>query len=215
MKDIVIAGIQGSGKGTQAKKLLEKFGSQVKYFEAGNVLRALQSKSHQNAIGDYIWSVIDDGHYLSDEFMVGVFDLFLIGLTGETSCLVDGFPRQIGQMNGFIERMQKRGREFEMILLDLPEDKAIERLLHRRICRWCGEVYNTLLHGQQETCPVCGGELYQRKDEVKEEFIRNRFNEHYTKTGPVIEYFEKQWRVKHVNGDQSIDKVFEDILNIL
>lgn len=215
MKDIVIAGIQWSGKWTQAKKLLEKFGDQVKYFEAGNILRALQSKSHQNAIGDYIGSVIDDWHYLPDEFMVGVFDLFLTGLTQGKSCLVDGFPRQLGQMHGFIERMEKRWREYVVILLELPEDKAVERLLNRRICKDCGEVYSIILHWDQSACPVCGGELYQRKDERQEEFIRNRFNEHYTKTGPVIEYFEDKWQVIHINGDQSIDKIFEDILAIL
>jgi len=195
--------------------LLEKFGSQIKYFEAWNILRALQSKSRQNSIGDYIGSVIDSGHYMPDEFMVGVFDLFLLGLGEDWFCVLDGFPRQVGQMNWFLERMKQRGREFVVILLDLSEEDAIKRLLHRRICKNCGEVYNILLHGEQEVCPLCKGELYQRKDEVKEEFIRNRFNEHYTKTGPVIEHFEQMWVVKHVDANQSIDKVFEDILNIL
>jgi adenylate kinase len=78
--------------------------------------------------------------------------------------------------------MKKRGREFVVILLDLEEDEAIKRLLHRRICKGCGEIYNIFLHGELSACPACAGELYQRKDEVKEEFIRNRFNEHYTKT---------------------------------
>lgn len=215
MKDIVIAGIQGCGKGTQAKKLLEKFGKQVKYFEAGNILRALQSKSHQNSIWDYIGSVIDNGHYMPDEFMVGVFDLFLMALGDGESCLLDGFPRQLGQMHGCLERMEKRGREFVVILLDLSEEDAIKRLLNRRICKNCGEVYNILLHGEQDSCPACTGELYQRKDELKEEFIRNRFHEHYTKTGPVIEHFEQMGVVKHVNGNQDIEKVFADILEVL
>ena len=118
-------------------------------------------------------------------------------------------------MHGFIERMQKRGREFVVILLDLSEEVAINRLLNRRICKNCGEVYNILLHGEQEFCPACNGALYQRKDEVKEEFIRNRFSEHYTKTGPVIEHFEQMGVVKHVNADHSIDAVFKDVFEIV
>jgi adenylate kinase len=64
-------------------------------------------------------------------------------------------------------------------------------------------------------CPDCGKELTQRKDEVKEEYIKNRFGEHYSKTGPVLEHFESLGLVKKVDGNQSIDKVFEDIMKIV
>ena len=213
MKDIVLAGIQWSGKWTQAQKLIDKFGDQVTYFEAGGILRALQSSD--NAVGNYIGSVIDNGHYMPDDFMVGVYDLFVMSLKEGAACIVDGFPRQLGQMHWFIERMKQRGREFIVIDLELPEDKAVERLLNRRLCKPCWGIHNLILEPWISQCPSCGKELIQRKDEVKEEYIRNRFGEHYSKTGPVMEHFEGLGIVRKVNGDQEIDKVFEDVLKVV
>lgn len=97
MKDIVLAGIQGSGKGVQGQLLLEKFGHNMECFEAGKLLRALQS--NDNTVGNYVGSIIDHGNLLPDEFMLKVFDLFLFSLTKSKQILVDGFPRQLSQMH--------------------------------------------------------------------------------------------------------------------
>ena len=100
MKDIVIAGIQGCGKGTQGSRLLKQF-PQIKCFEAGGILRALQSRP--NAIGEYVTSIINTGDLLKDEIMVKLFETFLETLQAGDIIMCDGFPRQVKQARLFMK----------------------------------------------------------------------------------------------------------------
>jgi len=210
MKNIIITWIQWSGKWTQSELILAKYKDQFSYFEAGNILRAMQS--NDNAIWNYIWSVIDSWNYLPDEFMEKVFDLYLTSVP-EKKVLLDWFPRKIKQMHFCIDKLKEYNKDFVVINLEVPEEEVMQRLLNRRVCKWCGKTFG-LPEKDLTSCSKCGWELYKRKDETIE-WINKRFESHKKYTLPVIEYFESLWIVKHINWNQSIEKVFEDISNIL
>lgn len=213
MKDIIIAGIQWSGKWTQCKKLLEKFGDKVKYYEAGGMLRTLQSTN--NPIGNYIWSIIDNGGFIPDVFMVKLFELFLLSMREWDFMLLDGFPRKPPETEAFLQIMEKAGRDFILINLDISEDVAIDRLTHRYLCKKCKAVMNKKLQ-DCTVCPACGStEIYQREDDKTKESIMKRLWRYKELCDPMVKMLEARGCVKHVNGDQDIEKVFQDILSIL
>jgi adenylate kinase len=213
MKDIVLSGIQWSGKGTQCELLLKKFGRKISYFEAGGILRALQSKP--NAIGTYVTGIIDHGNLLPDQFMVKIFDLFLFSLQQDTSILLDGFPRQIPQMEEFLKMMKAYKREFNVIVLEISREEAIKRLTSRRMCKNCWAILNIHLH-TCDCCPICSSnDIYQRADDKNIASIEMRLDLFEQQTKPVINYLQKEWFVTIIDGSQSPEKVFEDIVKII
>lgn len=129
LKDIVLFGAQGSGKGTQAKKLVEHFIGQYRYFESGAVLRALES--NDNAIGSYIKVLMEQGKLLHDSLVVALFDAFYVTLRKDQRMIVDGFPRDIPQMHSFLDRMYRNKRELLGIWIDVPKEVAVQRAMQR------------------------------------------------------------------------------------
>ncbi len=183
LKDIVLFGAQGSGKGTQAKKLVDHFINQYRYFESGAVLRALES--NDNAIGSYIKVLMDQGKLLHDALVVALFDAFYVTLGESQKMIVDGFPRDIPQMHSFLDRMYRNKREIIGIWIDVPKDVAIERAMKRG-----------------------------RPDDTKES-VENRINTYYSQTMPIIEYIEHFGTLVKIDGTQTVEEVFEDILKAL
>lgn len=213
MKDIVLAGIQGSGKGTQCDLLLKKMRDKINYFEAGGILRALQSKP--NAIWSYVNDIVNSWALLPDQFMVKVFDLFLFCLQKDQSILVDWFPRQLGQMHPFLEVMKNNNRDLMVIVLDIPKEESIKRLTSRRMCKSCWAIANTHIH-DCEICPSCGNTtMYQREDDKDISSIETRLDLFEKETKPVIDYLQKEGLVKVINGMQTPENVFKDILDII
>lgn len=129
LKDIVLFGAQGSGKWTQAKKLVEHFMWQYRYFESGAILRALGSS--ENAIGDYVEVLMSKGKLIDNSLVVALFDAFYVTLQRDQKMIVDGFPRNIPQMHSFLDRMHRNDREILGIWIDVPKDVAVERAMLR------------------------------------------------------------------------------------
>lgn len=129
LKDIVLFGAQGSGKGTQAKKLVEHFMWQYRYFESGAILRALGSSD--NAIGNYVEVIMEKGKMIDDSLVVALFDAFYVTLQKDQKMIVDGFPRDIPQMHSFLDRMYRNNRQIIGIWIDVPKDVAVERAMMR------------------------------------------------------------------------------------
>lgn len=152
MRDVILAGIQGCGKGTQAQKLLEKYGEQIAYFETGNILRALMS--NENAIGNYLRDLVNAGLLVKDEVVIGLFKVFLETL-GEKRFLGDGSLRRIGQTKGILEALLAKDRKPLVIQLEIPEEEVVARLQTRRMCKACGHIHNTRLDGEREVCKKC------------------------------------------------------------
>ncbi len=129
LKDIVLFGAQGSGKWTQAKKLVDHFIGQYRYFESGAILRALES--NDNAIGSYVKVLMEQWKMLHDSLVVALFDAFYVTLRKDQRMIVDGFPRDIPQMHSFLDRMYRNNHEIIGIWIDVPKDVAVERAMQR------------------------------------------------------------------------------------
>ena len=212
MVDILLYWIQGAGKWTQSKKILDYFWEKYAYFEAGNILRAIKSKP--NHIGEYVQKIIDKWELVDDELITAFYDAFLITLSKDQYMLLDGYPRKLGQMFMFLERNKKLKRDFIAIYLDLSEEEAIKRLSGRRICAKCWAVYNIYVDGNLEKCPKCWWDLIIRHDD-RPEIIKKRIQLFNEETKPVIDFFEKMNILYKIDASKSPDEVFEQILNIL
>ncbi|PZM87148.1 MAG: adenylate kinase [candidate division SR1 bacterium] len=208
MKDLILAGIQASGKGTQAQKLLETYGNQIAYFETGNILRALMS--NENAIGSYLKDTVNSGRLVKDEIVIGLFKVFLETLD-EKHLLGDGNLRRIGQTKGILEALLEKGRKPLVIQLEIPEEEVYKRLAHRKMCKSCGKIHSILLDGEVGKCIKCGGELYIRNDDADPQAIANRIAEYRKETIPALDYVDSLGLLVKIDGMQSIDAIFAQI----
>lgn len=129
MKDILFFGIQGSGKGTQARKVLNTYGDAYSYFEPGSILRAL--KSTDNTLGNYIKTVIDKGNLVNESVLLSLFDAYHATLRVDQSMMIDGFPRNFPQMYMFLDRMYRYNRDWVGIFIDISVEESLKRLLNR------------------------------------------------------------------------------------
>lgn len=184
--DLVLFGIQGSGKGTQAKRLAEEQGYAI--FETGAELRKIAASGTE--LGRTISSYIDHGHHAPHEIVMQVVQTAVEGYPAAQKLLFDGIPRNLEQMTAFNTLMQEVGRTFTCIELVIDEEKAIERIKQR-----------ALEQG--------------RADDASEEFIRRRIALFHEKTQPVIDGYAAQGKVTKVNGEGTVDEVYERILEAL
>ena len=212
MRDIILAGIQASGKGTQAQKLLEKYGNQIAYFETGNILRALMS--NENAIGNHLRAIVNSGRLVKDEIVVGLFKVFLETLEGKT-LLGDGNLRRIGQTKGILDALFEKNRKPLIIQLEIPEDEVYRRLANRKMCKSCGMIHSDLLDWATIICKKCWWELFVRADDADPQAIATRIAEYQKETIPALEYVDSLWLLVKIDGMQEIDQIFSQIESLL
>ena len=186
MKNIVIFGAPGSGKGTQSDKMIEKYG--LNHISTGDVLRSEIKKGSE--LGKTAASYIDNGQLIPDDLMVsilaGVYDSF----GDHKGVIFDGFPRTIPQAEALKKMLDERGDKVAaMIELDVPEDELMKRLL---------------LRGQQSG----------RADD-NEETIKKRLVVYHSQTQPLIKWYEQEGIHYHINGLGSLDRIFSDICDVI
>ncbi|MGI6224216.1 MAG: adenylate kinase [Prevotella sp.] len=187
MKNIVIFGAPGSGKGTQSEKLIEKYG--FKHISTGDVLR--NEIKNGTELGKTAKSYIDEGKLIPDDLMVNilasVYDSF--GKNHE-GVIFDGFPRTIPQAEALKKMLSDRGHKVAaMIELQVPEEELMKRLLRR-------------------------GKESGRSDD-NEETIKKRLNVYHTQTAPLIDWYEKEGIHYHVKGYGELERIFADVCNII
>ena len=202
---IVLLGAPGAGKGTQAKRLAEKYG--IPHISTGDIFRA--NIKNATPIGVIAKSYIDKGQLVPDEVTVEIVKQRLLEPDCEMGYLLDGFPRNIfqAQMLDEISNVDK------VINIEVDFSKLLNRITGRRVCA-CGQSYHVDTLGGLTKCSVCGGELYQRDDDT-EDTVSKRLSVYHNQTAPLIEYYQKQGKLVNVNGDQTIDEVFNEIVEKL
>lgn len=206
--DLVLFGMQGSGKGTQSQLIAQRCGLQI--FETGAELRRLGSE--ESELGKRVKGIIESGNLVPTEVVMEIIANFLHNLPEGKSALFDGIPRSDDQKNLFNELMQKEGRSFMGLLIELTEEEAIKRLTTRRICPSCKIIYPTFY--KKNDCEKDGSTLITRQDDTPDA-IRVRLDTFLQKTVPVIESYKAQNKILIVKGEQAIDGVTKDIMDIL
>ena len=212
MRDLILAGIQWSGKGTQAQLLLEEFWNQIQYFETGNILRALMS--NENAIGQYLKDLVNGGLLVKDEVVVWLFKVFLETLDNK-SVLWDGSLRRVGQTKGILGALLEKGRKPIVVQLEIPEEEVYTRLSHRKMCKNCWKIHSTLLSSEIQQCQKCWWELYVRTDDSDSTAVETRIAEYKKETIPALDYVNELWLLVKIDGMQSIEAIYAQIKELI
>ncbi len=202
--DLVLFGMQGSGKGTQGKLISKEYNLQI--FETGAALRKLAQEDSE--LGKKVKSIIEAGALVSNEIVMEIIEDFMANLPEGTNVLFDGIPRKMEQSETFDALMVKMGREFTGVLIEISEEVAMQRLTTRRICGNCKEVYPAKY--TEEKCEKCGGELVVRKDD-NADAIATRIHAYTNETMPVIDKYASEGKMIKINGAQDIENVDKEL----
>lgn len=211
--NILVVGPQGSGKGTQAEKLIEKFG--LAHVEMGALLR--QISKEESELGLKVREIINSGQLVPDQMTIEILNRYLQAISRLDGILFDGFPRVVSQAEYFDKFMAEKGKKLDVVIsLTLPREEVFRRLASRRTCSKCGKVFNVLTKPPKAegVCDYCQGELIVRADETPEK-IEKRLNTFEEQTVPMIDYYRRQGIVEEIDGNRPIETIFEDIVRRL
>jgi len=210
---IVLLGAPGAGKGTQAKKLIEKYG--IPQISTGDILRENVAKG--TPLGKEAKSYMDAGKLVPDSVVLGLVEDRLKKDDCKKGFILDGFPRNTSQADALDKMLSGLGMPLQSaISIDVPFDDLMKRLTGRRTCKKCGQMYNIYFSPPKKdgVCDKCGGELYQRDDD-KEETIKKRLEEYQAKTAPLIDYYKGKGILHSINGTGSIDEIFAKVCAVV
>lgn len=210
---IVLLGAPGSGKGTQAKKLMAE--RNVPHISTGDMLRAAVAAGSR--FGQQAKVVMEAGRLVSDDVMLGIISERLGEPDIERGFILDGFPRTVQQALDLDDLLDQLGQPLDAaVLMDVEFDILMKRLTGRRTCSLTGKLLNVYFSPQAEldACINAGGELVQREDD-NEETIRNRLAVYREQTEPLIEFYRKRGKLKSVDADGGIDDVYARFLSVI
>ena len=203
---LILLGAPGSGKGTQAVNIAEKYN--LPHVSTGDLFR--ENIKNETPLGLKVKEVMDSGNLCPDNLTVELVKDRLSKADCENGYLLDGFPRNLYQA-GELDEFNAPDKVINLVV-DLG--KIEHRITGRRSCPKCGSSFHVDFIGNVENCPECGEKLTIRKDD-NPETVKERLSVYKAQTEPLIEYYGKQGKILDVNGDQPIDKVFEDIVKVL
>ena len=210
---IVFMGPPGAGKGTQAEKIIETY--QIPHISTGDMFR--KAIKDQTELGMEAKRYMDQGALVPDHVTIGIVKDRLSESDCKSGFLLDGFPRTVDQAKALDEILTSLDSKIDYVInIDVDLDILKERLTGRRICRSCGATYHKIFNPSivEGVCDKCGGELYQRKDD-NEETVGNRLDVYVNQTKPLLDYYSLAGNLVNINGQQSIELVFEEIQKVL
>lgn len=210
---IVLLGAPGSGKGTQAKLLVERY--KIPQISTGDLLR--EAVSSGSSLGRQAKVAMDAGQLVNDETVLGIIKERVMRADARNGFILDGFPRNLQQAEALDQLLAGLGRPVNLALLVAVDvDALLQRLVGRRTCLSCGQMYNVYyapphIDGR---CDECGGKLRHRADD-NEETIGNRLRVYETHTLPVIEYYQSQNKLRTVQGVGEVTDIFKAVRKIV
>lgn len=210
---IVLLGAPGSGKGTQAKKLMAE--RNIPQISTGDMLR--EAVAAGTRFGLKAKGIIDTGNLVSDDIMMGIISERLSRADAADGFILDGFPRTETQALDLEELLDQLGTPLDAaVLMDVDFDILMKRLTGRRTCSRTGKLLNVYFSSQEELdeCTNSGAELIQREDD-NEETIANRLDVYRLQTEPLVDFYRKRSCLKTVDAAGSIDEVYDRLLSAL
>ena len=207
---IILLGAPGSGKGTQAKKLMDDFG--FPQISTGNLLRRAIAEGTE--IGKQAKAIMAAGNLVSDEIVLDLIRFSLDSPSSQSGFILDGYPRNINQAESLDELLSLINQPLDhAVLIDVNADTLTKRLSGRRMCALTGKVRNIYYSNESEIdeCLNAGGELIQRSDDNLES-ITNRINIYREQTEPLLEYYKSRGLLITADGNGDIDKVYNHVL---
>jgi adenylate kinase len=195
MRKYVLVGVQGCGKGTQAKMLVDDFG--LVHISTGDLFR-WHIGSHTK-LGGRITRIVASGELVPDDLVQDMMRERLDQHDWSFGFILDGFPRNVTQARFFVERYDVDA----VVVIDVPDQVVLDRIMNRRLCKDCGRDFNLLFSPpvKPDTCDSCGGTLQQRKDDHPDA-VKGRLKDYHEKTEPMIEILKRKERVLLVDGTQ-------------
>jgi len=210
---IVLLGAPGSGKGTQASQLVEKYN--VPQISTGDLLRAAVKEGSE--LGIQAKSAIDSGNFVSDEIVLGMIQERLNSEDTANGFILDGFPRNLIQAEALNTMLEDLNKPMQAaILISVDFDVIIERTTGRRTCESCGQLYNVYTSPSklEDQCDRCGGNLHHRSDD-NEETISNRLRTYEAQTTPLIAYYRNKNMLRTVQGVGEVADIFEELSKVI
>jgi adenylate kinase len=203
MQDIILFGMQGSGKGTQARILADKFN--YKIFETGGQLRKLASED--SPLGNKVKEITTAGKLVDNSIVMEIVANFLTDLGADEKAIFDGIPRSESQRDSLESEFAKVERKPLAVYISLSREEALIRLLGRKTCSSCGKIFGSKDGSAElEKCLDCEGELKVRADDTAEA-IETRLDVYEKETVPAIEKYREEGRLVEIEGTQSVEEV--------
>jgi adenylate kinase len=214
MINLILLGLPGAGKGTASERIVDEF--HLAHISTGDMFR--EAIANETPVGLEAKSYIDNGNLVPDEVTAKLVEERLQQKDTEKGFILDGFPRTIVQAE-LLEDITKRldKRLTNVISIDVSEDVLIKRLSARYMCKACGATYNKISNPTkvEGKCDRCGGSEFYQRDDDKPEVVKNRLEVNKKMNTPLKDFYDKKGILSSVNGEQTPDKVFKEIYDIL
>lgn len=212
--ELIFIGYPGSGKGTQASYLAEKYG--IPQISTGDILR--KAVAEKTPLGIEAKKAMDAGELVPDAVVIGMIEERLKEPDAVKGFILDGFPRTIKQAQEFDRILYKIDRQIEAVLsLEVSKQRIFKRLTSRRVCSNCNQIYNLIYDPPPESgiCSSCNqAATFFQRDDDKEATVQHRMDVYEELTQPLKKYYDGQGKLSEVDGSLSIAKVREQILSI-
>lgn len=211
--NLVLMGLPGAGKGTQAEQIVKQYG--IPHISTGDMFRAAMKEGTE--LGLQAKSFMDKGELVPDEVTIGIVRERLSKDDCEKGFLLDGFPRTVPQAEALEDILSGLNKKMDYVInIDVDHGILMERLTGRRICKACGATYHLVFNppAKEGICDRCGGELYQRADD-NAETVQNRLDVNMKQAQPLLNFYETKGYLRNINGQQDIKVVFAVINELL
>ncbi|NLY48323.1 MAG: adenylate kinase [Clostridiales bacterium] len=210
---LVLLGAPGAGKGTQAKRIAENYN--IPHISTGDIFR--ENIKNNTELGQKAKAYMDQGLLVPDELVLELIMERFKAPDCKNGYVLDGFPRTIPQAKALDEALEKNNDRIEYAInVDVDDDVIINRMSGRRACLNCGRTYHvkTLRPKVEDTCDYCNSKLVLRDDD-KPETVKKRLDVYHKQTQPLLDYYNEKGILHNVDGTGEIDRIYNDIINIL
>jgi adenylate kinase len=210
---LILLGPPGAGKGTQAKRIADRYG--IPHISTGDIFR--ENIKNQTELGKKAKGFMDKGELVPDDLVVEIACDRLSKDDCRKGFLLDGFPRTLMQAESLDEFLQDKGEKIDCVInIAVSDEELVKRITGRRVCPGCGASYHieSVPPNKEGICDRCGTEIIQRADDT-ESTVRNRIDVYNNQTKPLADYYTEAGKLVTVNGELVPDEVFEEIVKAL